>query len=171
MHRIRLVGLDRAHRTVNTARAASISSHAAPAGTTAAATLEEVRQLASALGAGAFVFGVLPALFPRQFARLFGIGAADDPTVATAIRSVGVRDMVTGLGLLQAARGGDARALRTWLLARTACDAGDTLAVGLTIAAGAHDPRFVGLGGLALGAAICGAALTATIPVPSVRRG
>jgi hypothetical protein len=118
-----------------------------------------VRLLAALLGGGAVLFGALPALFPRPFARLFGIGAAADPTVATAIRSVGVRDVVTGAGLLRAAWLADDRTLGQWLLARAACDSGDALAVAIAVGAGARDPRFVGLGGLALGAAAFGMAL------------
>jgi hypothetical protein len=119
-----------------------------------------VHQLAAALGAGAVLFGAAPALFPRYFARLFGIACTDQPSVATAIRSVGIRDVVLGVGLWQAARAGDDRAISRWLLARAACDAGDTLAVALAVAAGERSPRFLGLGGIALGAALIGAALT-----------
>lgn len=119
-----------------------------------------MRQLATLLGAGAVFFGALPAVAPGLFARLFGIAAAAEPSVATAIRSVGVRDVVTGVGLLNAARGGDERALGHWLLARTACDAGDAVAVALAVAAGARDWRFLGLGGLAFGAAAFGAGLS-----------
>ena len=112
----------------------------------------------ASLGLGAFVFGVLPAIWPRPFARWCGIAAADDPTVATAIRSVGVRDAAIGLGLLLAARRNDP-SWRNWLLARAVSDTGDTLAVGLAIAQGARDRRFLGLGGLALAAAVFGWAL------------
>jgi Domain of unknown function (DUF4267) len=118
-----------------------------------------MRVLAGGLGLGAAVFGILPALFPGWFARLFGIGAAEDPTVATAIRSVGVRDLIIGLGLVQAAREGRRDALSRWLLARAAADAGDALAVGVAVAAGARAPRFIGLGAFAAGAAIVGIAL------------
>jgi hypothetical protein len=72
-----------------------------------------------------------------------------------------VRDVVTGLGLLRAAWAADDRSLGQWLLARAACDAGDTLAVAVAVSSGARDPRFLGLGGLALGAAAFGLALVA----------
>src|SRR5437868_6161605 len=62
------------------------------------------RWMVRGLGAGTVVFGVAPALFPRFFGRMFGIAAVDDPTVATVIRSVGIRDLVIGVGLLRAAR-------------------------------------------------------------------
>ena len=107
------------------------------------------------LGAGTLAFGVLPALWPRQFSRWCGIAGADDPTVATAIRSVGVRDAAIGLGLLTALDHNDS-SWRNWLLARAASDTGDTLAVGLAVWAGARDRRFLSLGGLALAAAVYG---------------
>ena len=110
------------------------------------------------LGGGALLFGVLPVIWPSQFARWCGIASADDPTVATALRSVGVRDAVIGLGLLDALRRNDP-SWRPWLLARAASDTGDTLAVGLAIWSGARDRRFLGLGGLALAAAAYGWAL------------
>jgi hypothetical protein len=111
------------------------------------------------LGAGALAFGVLPALWPGQFARWCGIAEANDPTVATAVRSVGVRDAVIGLGLLTAVNRRDP-SWRNWLLARAACDTGDTLAVALAIGrGGARDRRFLGLGGLALAASVYGWAL------------
>jgi hypothetical protein len=117
------------------------------------------RQAAATLGAGTLVFGVLPAIWPRLFARWCGIAAANDPTVATAVRSVGVRDAVIGLGLLTAVNRKDP-SWRSWLLARAVCDTGDTLAVALAVGTGgARDRRFLGLGGLALAAAVYGWAL------------
>jgi hypothetical protein len=101
---------------------------------------------------------VLPAIWPSQFARWCGIAHADEPTVATAIRSVGVRDAVIGMGLWQAVRRNDP-SWKGWLLARAASDTGDTLAVALAISHGAKDRRFLGLGGLALAAALYGWAL------------
>jgi hypothetical protein len=113
---------------------------------------------AALLGAGALAFGVLPAIWPSQFARLCGIAAANDPTVATAIRSVGVRDAVIGVGLLTAVNRNDP-SWPNWLLARAVSDSGDTLAVALAVARGVRDRRFLGLGGLALAAAVYGWAL------------
>jgi len=118
-----------------------------------------VRFAAALLGGGATVFGVVPAVAPGAFARLFGIAAGSEPSVATAIRSVGVRDVVTGVGLLNAATSNDERALRQWLMTRVACDAGDGVAVALAIAAGERNPRFLALGGLAIAAAAFGALL------------
>ena len=108
------------------------------------------------LGGGALVFGVLPAIWPTRFGRWCGLAYADEPTVATAIRSVGVRDAVLGLGLMLSSRARRDACWRGWLLARAACDTGDTLGVALAVWAGARDPRFLGLGGLALAAAAYG---------------
>jgi hypothetical protein len=116
--------------------------------------------LAAALGLGAVVFGALPALLPRYFGSMFGIAATDNPSVATAIRSVGIRDVVLGIGILQALRDGDRRALHRWLLARTAADLGDCLGVTLGVAAGERSRGFLTLGALALSAAGLGAWLS-----------
>jgi Domain of unknown function (DUF4267) len=115
-----------------------------------------MHRAALGLGLGTIVFGIAPALLPSQFARLCGIRASEDPTVMTAIRSVGIRDAVIGVGLSRAALSGQPTLLRQWLLARIASDIGDTVAVGLAVAAGVRDRRFLGLGALALGAASVG---------------
>ena len=119
-----------------------------------------VRILSVALGGGATAFGVLPVAMPRLFGRLGGIQYAEQPSVATAIRSVGVRDVVIGLGLLRALQRGDQRDLHRWLVARTASDAGDAVAVSLAIARGERTPGFYALGALALSAALLGAWLS-----------
>jgi hypothetical protein len=121
----------------------------------AASARRSARPEAALLGLGALAFGVLPVIWPSRFARWCGIAHADDPTVATAIRSVGVRDAAIGLGLWQAVRRNDP-SWPAWLLARAVSDTGDTLAVGLAVRAGARDRRFLGLGALALGASIYG---------------
>lgn len=122
-----------------------------------------MRFLARVLGLGAAGFGLVPALFPAQFAALFGIDSADNPTVATAIRSVGVRDLLIGLALVQAAGEPDRYALRRWILVRAGCDAGDALAVAAAMAAGARNRRFAALGAFAVGAAAFGFALASRV--------
>ncbi len=117
------------------------------------------RRVASLLGLGTVAFGAAPLAFPRPFARIFGLARDGDPTVRTAIRSVGVRDLATGAALWwTAAHGGD---YTPWLLTRIASDAGDAASVALAIRSGARDRRFMGLGGLALGAALTGLGLLA----------
>jgi hypothetical protein len=115
--------------------------------------------LCAALGLGAIAFGIPAIVVPVWFAKLFGIASAEDPTVATAIRSVGIRDVMIGFGLVRSLQAGDAGAVNRWLIARTASDVGDTAAVAIAVASGARNPRFLGLGALAIGASTLGAAL------------
>ena len=115
-----------------------------------------VRVLTLALGGGAVAFGALPLAMPRRFGRLGGIAYAERPSVATAIRSVGARDIVIGVGLLRALQRGDRREVHRWLLARTACDAGDVVGVSLALAAGERTRELFRLGALAFVAAVLG---------------
>ena len=119
-------------------------------------TDEQARGLATAIALSMVAFGALPAVAPGPFARLFGF-AAPDAATASMMRSLGVRDVVMGIGLWSAAAHGGK--YLPWLLARILVDGGDTLAVGLAIAQGKRTPRFIGLGALALGAAITETAL------------
>lgn len=119
-------------------------------------TDKQTRGIATAIGLSMVVFGALPAVAPGPFARLFGFTPPDAAT-ASMMRSLGVRDVLMGVGLWSAAAHGGK--YLPWLLARTLTDGGDTLAVGLAIAQGKRDPRFVALGGLALGATITETAL------------
>ena len=119
-----------------------------------------INVLSTALGLGAVVFGALPALMPSYFGRMFGIAATENPSVATAIRSVGVRDVVLGIGILEALRSGDRRALHHWLLARTAADLGDCVGVAIGVTNGERSRGFLTLGALALSAASLGAWLS-----------
>jgi uncharacterized protein DUF4267 len=118
--------------------------------------------LCKALGIGAIAFGIPAIVTPVWFARMFGIGSAEDPTVATAIRSVGIRDVMIGLGLVRALQRGEH--VEEWLLARAASDAGDAVAVAVAVAAGARGPRFLGLGALAVAATALGGALVRFAP-------
>jgi hypothetical protein len=90
-----------------------------------------------ALGLGLVLFSA-PAVFaPRFFGRLAGLPITDDPASNVAIRSVAVRDVVMGIGLISAARH-HAR-LKPWLLIRTLCDGGDSVAIALAFLSGAGD--------------------------------
>jgi len=120
-------------------------------------TEQRVRQIAALLGLGSLAFGVFPLVAPRQFGEIFGIEGAERPTVLAAVRSVGVRDAVLGIGLWSAATHGGRYA--PWLLARALSDAGDAIAVALALRGGARSPRFLLLGGLAVGASLVGAIL------------
>lgn len=115
-----------------------------------------LRPIAAGLGIATVLFGAVPLLAPRLFARLFGFPAPD--TAATSImRSLGVRDVVFGMGLWSAAAHGGRYA--PWVLARLLTDAGDSLSVGAAVAGGLRNPRFLGLGALALGATVTELAL------------
>src|SRR5215211_8800147 len=84
---------------------------------------KSLRKLTTALGAGTTVFGVWPTLAPASFARAFGLPVSADAGALAAIRSVGVRDTVSGVGLCSAAIHGGRYA--PWLLARLLVDASD----------------------------------------------
>jgi hypothetical protein len=71
--------------------------------------------------------------------------------------SLGTRDVALGMGLWSAARYGGEYA--PWLLARLLADGGDAAGIGIAVARGWRNPRFLALGGLALGAAACDLAL------------
>lgn len=121
-------------------------------------TEKQAREIAAGVGLSLVAFGALPVIAPRPFARLFGF-AIPDVATASMMRSLGVRDALMGVGLWSAASHGGK--YLPWLLARTLTDGGDTLAVGLAVAQGKRDPRFIGLGALALVATIGEAALYA----------
>ena len=118
---------------------------------------QQLRSAAKALGLATVAFGVVPFVAPGFFSTVFGLRRPDDPTVAAAYRSVGVRDVAIGLGIWSAAAHGGNYA--PWLLARAICDGGDFVAGLMGILGGARDKRFIGLNALALGAAVTGAAL------------
>ena len=115
-----------------------------------------LRPIAAGLGIATVLFGAVPLLVPRVFARLFGFPAPD--TAATSMmRSLGVRDVVFGMGLWSAATHGGRYA--PWVLSRLLVDAGDSVSVGAAVASGLRNPRFLGLGALALGATVADLAL------------
>lgn len=111
---------------------------------------KQIRQAAAALGVATAAFGVTPLVAPGVFARLFGFPPPDASTAAM-MRSLGIRDVVMGVGLWSAAAHGGNYA--PWLLARVLTDGGDTLAVGIGAGMGHRNVRFLALGALALGAA------------------
>jgi hypothetical protein len=116
----------------------------------------QMRSLAAALGLGVAAFGAVPLTAPRAFGRLCGLAASDD-AMASVVRSVGVRDVVMGMGLWSAAT--HSGKFVPWLLSRLLTDGGDVVVVSLAVAAGARQRRFLALGGLALGAALADASL------------
>jgi hypothetical protein len=125
------------------------------------------RALAGDIGIGVAAFGLLPAVAPAIFARLFGLGKPND-VMSAVMRSLGVRDMVMGIGLWSAAAHGG-RYL-PHLLSRALVDGGDTLAIGLAVAQGKRTPGFVALGALAAGAAAADIALYIALRAQNARQ-
>jgi hypothetical protein len=115
-------------------------------------TGDRLRQLTVCLGIGTIVFGALPLLFPRPFARLFGIPMASGPAADVVVRSVSARDVVSGVGILSAVHHGGRVA--PWLLGRTLTDGADSVAIGIAGISGDRNPRFLALGAIAVGATI-----------------
>jgi hypothetical protein len=111
-----------------------------------------LRSLSMALGIGTTVFGVAPVLAPRAFGNLFGLPMDQTPAAEIAMRSVGARDAINGIGILSATMHNGRVA--PWILARAVADGTDTIGVGLATLQGAGNPRLALLGGVALAATI-----------------
>lgn len=119
-----------------------------------------VRTAGRALGAGRIAVGValvaVPALATRQW---LGETDEDDTGRAIAVRGLGARDIVLGVGTLVALRpGADRREAARWIEAGVVADLADAAA---TIVAGANDAGRATSLGVALGAAVGGAAIRA----------
>ncbi|MFI5267856.1 MAG: DUF4267 domain-containing protein [Chloroflexota bacterium] len=117
-----------------------------------------LRLLTGALGLGTILFSVPPIVAPRAFAVLFGL-PHDAAAAKVGMRSVGVRDLVNGIGLL-ATMNDPARSSR-WLLVRFLSDCGDALACRAALIEAPKDWRLRLLGGVAAGASLVGAGLLA----------
>jgi uncharacterized membrane protein len=88
------------------------------------------RQLGQVLGLFSIGLGLAELLAPRAVGRAIGVG--DHPAI---IRMVGVREVVTGLGILSE------RAPGTWAWARVAGDAMDLVLLGAATSSPDADPR------------------------------
>ena len=110
-----------------------------------------------ALGVGLVLFSLPAAFAPKFFGRLAGLSVAQDPAGSVAVRSVAIRDVVMGIGLVSAAR--HHGRLAPWLLIRILCDGGDAFGVGLAFMRGGGNRRLGWLGVIALGATIYDAVL------------
>ena len=111
-----------------------------------------VRRTTFGLGIGVTVFGVVPILFPRRFCEAFGLPMTEGPAADVVVRSVGVRDLINGLGIVSSTvhRG----RVSPWLLARLVADGTDTAAILIAFASGARSWRLLMLGAMALGATV-----------------
>jgi hypothetical protein len=112
------------------------------------------------LGAGTSLFGIAPLIAPEKFARLFGLPYdRRRPAAAMAVRSVGARDLVSGLAVLATA--GSPRRGRPWLLVRLAADGGDAAITWLALRDEPRNRRLLALGMVAGGAALADVVLLA----------
>src|SRR5919108_728555 len=105
-----------------------------------------MRILAALISIGRFVFGVAFIAEPTLLDRAWIGKQARLPGAQLLARAVGARDLVLGLGGLQAVRREDGSA-RSWLAAAGICDAVD---FGATLAAGRTIPRQARSGVLAI---------------------
>lgn len=117
-----------------------------------------LRVLVGGLGLGTVLFSVPPIIAPRAFAVFFGL-PHDAAAAKVGVRSVGVRDLINGIGLL-ASLGNPARSSR-WLLVRFLSDSGDALACRAAAREAPNDWRLRLLGAVAAGAALIGGVLLA----------
>ena len=113
---------------------------------------ESVRLATIGLGLGTIVFGVVPIVAPRWFCRSCGLPLADGPAADVAVRSVGARDLINGVGIVSAAihRG----RVAPWLVARLVADGTDALGILIAFASGARSRRLGLLGAMAVGATV-----------------
>ena len=111
-----------------------------------------LRSLTLALGIGTTVFGIAPVLAPRTFGNLFGLPMDQSPAAEIAMRSVGARDAINGIGIVSATMHNGRVA--PWLLARAVSDGTDTIGVAMALLQGSGNPRLALLGGVALAATI-----------------
>jgi len=113
------------------------------------------------LGAGRGAFGLALMVVPRAIGRPWIGPAADTPGGIVALRAVGARDLVLGVGLLMAVRRG--ASVRGWVEAGIAADLADATT---TLAAFRELPapgRLVTLA-TAGGAAATGLAIARSLP-------
>ena len=105
-----------------------------------------MRILAALISMGRFVFGVAFIAEPKLMERVWIGKQARIPGAQLLARAVGARDLVLGLGGLQALRRDDGSA-RPWLAAAAVCD---TVDFGATWTAGRGIPREARSGVLAI---------------------
>jgi hypothetical protein len=117
-----------------------------------------LRLLIGGLGVATVLFSVPPIVAPRAFAVFFGL-PHNAAAAKVGIRSVGVRDLVNGIGLLATMNDPD-RCTR-WLLVRFLSDSGDALACRVAALEAPRDWRLRLLGAVASGASLAGGALLA----------
>jgi len=111
------------------------------------------------LSVGTVVFGLIPLVAPRWFARQFGL-PHDGPASAVLVRSLGGRDLLNGVGLV--ATLGNPRRHRSWLWLRTALDLIDMSSSMAALRLDRRNYRLAALGAIAAGASVVDMILLAT---------
>ncbi|HLH71703.1 MAG TPA: DUF4267 domain-containing protein [Chloroflexota bacterium] len=111
-----------------------------------------LRQFTIGLSLGTIVFGLIPFLFPRFFARLFNIPLEDEPAAVTTVRAIGARDTISGVGILSATL--HEGRVAPWLLARALTDGTDAIGIAIAWLAGSRNLGFTLLGLIAAGATV-----------------
>lgn len=121
-----------------------------------------VRAAGRVLGAGRVAVGAALVAAPGPVTRSWlGAEHEDDPGRAIAVRGLGARDIVLGIGTLVALRpGGDRREAARWIEAGIVADLGDA---GATLVAGVDDAGRATALSIATGAAVAGAVLRAVL--------
>ena len=119
------------------------------------------RRAMQLLEAGRVAIGGALVIAPVAAAEPWIGEAAHTPGGQVAVRALGIRDAVLGLGALAAASRGDAKTAATWAAALAVCDVVDGVA---TVSAGPQLPsRGIAVTGIALGAAAAGFAIAAAL--------
>jgi hypothetical protein len=121
-----------------------------------AAPLSLARQGTRLFGWGLIAFTLPILVAPRLTGRLAGI-TVPDPSTASIMRAVAMRDVVFGAGMISAASHG-ARVDR-WLMMRALIDGGDVVWTTIALLRGSGGWRLAGLDLIALAATVCDLAM------------
>jgi hypothetical protein len=121
-----------------------------------AAEMSLARQGTRLFGWGLIAFTVPILIAPRLAGRAAGI-SVPDPSTASIMRAVAMRDVVFGAGMVSAASHGGR--LDRWLMMRTLMDGGDVVWTAIALLRGSGGWRLGGLGLVALAATLFDLAL------------
>ncbi|HEX2162291.1 MAG TPA: hypothetical protein VHF88_10785 [Thermoleophilaceae bacterium] len=112
-------------------------------------------KMSALLAVGRIATGAALLASPGRLGALWLGGAAANPGTQLAIRALGVRDLVLGVGALSAL--GDERRLRRWIGAGAVCDLTDAAGAMATPATALPDGAREGTVAMGAGAALAGA--------------
>ena len=116
-----------------------------------AAPLSPARRGTKLFGWGLIAFTAPILVAPRLAGRLAGI-AVPDPSTASVMRSVAMREIVFGAGMISAASHGGR--VDRWLMMRALIDGGDVLWTTIALLRGSGGWRLAGLDLIALAATV-----------------